>query len=123
MKKRKVISILQLIIFAGLGYLAFDALFLHPPACEIDPKNLLYYDPNPAVSPVLPVIDLTYRWSWMVGYGIVYDLEHSFINWDAHFCFGKVALRTYFTDTWRAAVCPPCSSIRLLGPSLQVFVK
>jgi len=122
-KKRKMISILLLTILLGFGYLAFDVFFLHPPACEIDIKNLVYYDPNPAVSPVLPVIDLTYRWPLQIGYDLFFDLERSGFYWDTHFCSGKIALRTYFTDTWRAAICPTCSSIRLLGPSLQIFLQ
>lgn len=122
MKKRKIISILLLMIFAGF---ALDALFLHPPACEIDPKGLSYYGPSlySPTAPPMPVIDLTYGWPLGIGYDIFFDLERSGLSWDSHFCFGKVALRTYFTDSWRANVCPICSSIRLLGPSVQLFVR
>jgi hypothetical protein len=127
-KKRKVISILLLIIFAGF---AFGVFFVHPPACEIDPKSLSYYPYSLAPTapttlpapPVLPVINVTYGWPLRIGYDIFLELERSGLSWDSHFCFGKVALRTYFTDTLRADVCPICSSIRLLGPSLQVFVR
>jgi hypothetical protein len=100
------------------------SIVLFSPSCELDQQIHSQFLVHPEIPNVKAIIDFAYspcfEGTTFLGQKEMQKLIDK-VRWDAHFCIGETAVRTWFMED--AYGCGEHGGLIVVGPALQVFVR